>query len=72
MASTNRKITVNLPQETIDRLKELADEQGITATAALRQAIETESFLRKETTEKNAVVLIKDQTSGETKQLVFR
>jgi hypothetical protein len=76
MMSTNKeksslqKITVNLPQETIAILKRLADEQGITATAALRKAIATEDFLRREAVNKDAKVLIKEP-NGVTKQVVF-
>ena len=66
-----RKITVNLPQDTIDILKQLAEVQGITATAALRQAISTENFLWHEVKENQSKVFIQDG-KGETKQIVFR
>jgi hypothetical protein len=65
-----QKITVNLPPETIDVLKRLADQQGITATAALRKAIATEDFLRREAVNKEAKVLIQEP-NGTTKQVVF-
>ncbi len=68
--STNQKITVNLPKEVVESLKELANEQGITATAALRQAISTEAFIRKQM-KNNAKILIQEP-QGDTKQLVFR
>lgn len=66
-----RKITVNLPQETIDTLQKLANEQGITATAALRKAISTEEFLREEAINKDAKILIQE-SNGATKEVVFR
>ncbi|WP_251955597.1 ribbon-helix-helix protein, CopG family [Nostoc commune] len=66
-----QKITVNLPQETIEVLKRLAEEQGITATAALRKAIATEDFLRSEAINKDAKVIIQEP-NGVTKQIVFR
>jgi hypothetical protein len=65
-----QKITVNLPPETIAVLKRLADQQGITATAALRKAIATEDFLRREAVNKEAKVLIQEP-NGVTKQVVF-
>ncbi|MBD6614550.1 hypothetical protein FNW02_01350 [Komarekiella sp. 'clone 1'] len=68
--SSLQKITVNLPPETIAVLKRLADQQGITATAALRKAIATEDFLRREAVNKEAKVLIQEP-NGTTKQVVF-
>ena len=68
--TATQKITVNLPPEAVEALKKLANEQGITATAALRQAISTESFIR-EQIKHNAKILIQEP-QGDTKQLVFR
>lgn len=41
-------ITVRLTEAQIEKLKKLANSQGITATAALQKAIETENYIRNE------------------------
>jgi hypothetical protein len=66
-----QRISVSLPQEDIDTLKRLAEEQGITATAALRKAIATEAFIRREAvTQKGKVVIHKP--NGTVEHVVFR
>ena len=68
--TATQKITVNLPPEAVEALKKLANEQGITATAALRQAISTESFIR-EQIKRGAKILIQEP-HGDINQLFFR
>jgi predicted transcriptional regulator len=63
-----RKITVNITDEDLDRLTKLADDQDITATAALRKAIRTECFIQDEI-RAGSIVLI--EKAGITKQVVF-
>jgi predicted transcriptional regulator len=63
-----RKITVNITDEDLDRLTKLADDQCITATAALKKAIMTESFIQEEI-RAGSIVLI--EKAGATKQVVF-
>jgi hypothetical protein len=40
------KTSVNLPQESVDALKEIAQQKGMTLSEALRQAISTEKFFQ--------------------------
>lgn len=47
MATT--KVTVNLPDETVEAIKQIASDRGTTITEALRQAIESQRFLHDET-----------------------
>lgn len=68
--TATQKITVSLPVEVVESLRQLANEQGITATAALRQAISTESFIREQL--KNKAKILIQEPLGETKQVVFR
>jgi predicted transcriptional regulator len=42
------KITVNLPDEVVSAIEELAKAKGITKTEALRQAVSLNSFVQKE------------------------
>jgi Ribbon-helix-helix protein, copG family len=69
MAPEKKRITISLTQDAIDKLKELADQRGITATAVLNQAIATEDFLAKES--KDGKVLIR-KNDGTTKEVIFR
>ena len=39
------KVTVNLPEETVDAIKSIARDRGTTVTEALRQVIESQRFL---------------------------
>ncbi|HXA29290.1 MAG TPA: ribbon-helix-helix domain-containing protein [Candidatus Angelobacter sp.] len=41
-------MTFNLPDEVVERLKQLAEEQHVSQTEALRRAISTEAFIRDE------------------------
>lgn len=65
------KVTVNMTQEDVDTLKELAEEQGITLTDALRRAVRTEKFIREAVAE-DANILVEDKRKKTIKQVVFR
>ncbi len=54
-----RKVTVNLPESTIEALTSVADKRGITMTEAIRQAIANEKFLQ-DVREEGSQILIKD------------
>lgn len=43
------KVTVNLPDETVQAIKQIAEDRGTTITEALRQVIESQRFLHEET-----------------------
>ena len=42
------KVTVNLPDDTVEAIKKMAEDRGITQTEAIRQAIESQYFLNRE------------------------
>lgn len=45
MANEKVKVTVSLPEATVDDIKALAARLGITASEVLRRAVRTEKFL---------------------------
>jgi hypothetical protein len=65
------KVSVNLPSDTVEWLKEIAEHDGITMTEALRRSISTQKFV-KETTDKGAKLLIEDPDEKSLRQVVFR
>lgn len=54
MATT---VTINLPDETVTALKNIASARGTTVTEALRQVIETQHFLQNETQKGNSLLI---------------
>jgi len=64
------KVTVNLPDATVDALKSIAENRGTTITEALRQVIESQRFLNTEMDNGNKLLIQnpKDQT---VRQVVF-
>lgn len=69
MADTT-KVTVNLPDQTVNALKEIASTRGTTVTEALRQVIESQSFLESEV-QKGNDLLIQNPTDKSVRQVVF-
>jgi predicted transcriptional regulator len=63
------KMSVNLPDEAVDNLRQIAEKNGITLTAALRQAIANEKFLEDEL-KGDAKLLIEDKNKA-VRQVVF-
>ena len=64
------KVTVNLPDGTVEAIKNIASTRGITVTEALRQVIETEAFLQDQIRSgKN--VLIQDPKDKSLRQMIF-
>lgn len=63
------KVTVNLPDETVNNLKEIAQNRGITVTEALRQTIESQQFLDNEI-QRGGKVLI-ENPDRTTQQIIF-
>jgi hypothetical protein len=51
------KYSVELSDEQLARLKQLAEEQGITANLALQKAITTESYIRNKLKEGNKILV---------------
>lgn len=70
MPANTTKVTVNLPDTTVDALKELANSRGTTVTEALRQVIESQRFLQSETEQGNKL-LIQNPADQSVRQVVF-
>jgi Ribbon-helix-helix protein, copG family len=51
------KVTVNLPDQTVEAIKEIAEKRGTTVTEALRQAIESQRFFQDEVDNGNKVLI---------------
>ena len=64
------KVTVNLPDETVDALKNIAGARGTTLTEALRQVIESQRFLDGEV-QKGNDLLIQNPRDKSVRQVVF-
>lgn len=64
------KVTVNLPEHTVEALKQMASDMGTTITEALRQVIDSEYYLRSQALAgKN--LLIQDPQTRSTERVVF-
>jgi predicted transcriptional regulator len=63
------KITVNLPDEVVKAIEEMARSRGISKTEALRQAVSLSSFLDRERKE-GARLLIERPEGGGVRELV--
>lgn len=64
------KVTVNLPDSTVEAIREIANQRGTSVTEALRQVIDTQHFLQQESTQGNNLLIQnpKDQT---VRQVIF-
>jgi hypothetical protein len=71
MARDVVKLSVNLPSDAVDWLREIADHEGITMTEALRRSISTQKFV-KETTDKGGKLLVEDPDQKALRQVIFR
>lgn len=68
--SAKTKLTVQLPEESINQIQEIADRLNITRTEAIRRALKTELFFVKE--KKNGKrVLLKDEGSGQIQEVIM-
>ncbi len=63
------KITVNLPDNTVSGLREIAENRGITVTEALRQTIESQQFLDSEI--RGGGKLLVEKPNQPTRQILF-
>ena len=70
MSDGTVKLSVNLSEEVVDALRNLASTQGTTMTEVLRKAISTEKFLQ-DASSRNAKILI-EKSDNTVKQLVLR
>ncbi|MGC2401069.1 MAG: ribbon-helix-helix protein, CopG family [Acidobacteriaceae bacterium] len=70
----NQKIvrtSMNLPEESIETLRELAQKTGSSMAEVVRRAVATEKFLR-DTAAEGSKILIKDKDSGMLRELLIR
>lgn len=65
-----KKVTVNLSDETIRDLQEVADKRGITLTEAIRRAIATEKFVQDERDEGSKILV--EKPGGRVREVEFR
>jgi hypothetical protein len=65
------KVSVNLPANEVEWLKQIAENDGITMTEALRRSISTQKFV-KDTVEKGGKLLVEDPDQKALRQVVFR
>lgn len=65
-----KKFTVNLREEDIEALRELAEVKGTTMTGALRGAIATEMLLRK-LDQEGSELLIKEKDGSELRKILI-
>ena len=68
-SSDKVRVTADLPFAEVDALRELASQQGVSMTEALRRAIATEGLLQKRRSEGSKVLLEKN---GSLSELLFR
>jgi hypothetical protein len=64
------KVTVNLPEETVEAIKKIASDRGTTITEAIRQAIESQYFLHEEV-QNGRQVLLQNPSNKTVQRLVF-
>lgn len=68
MAATT-KMTVQLPNDDIEKLEEIAEKNSSTKTAALARSIRTTSFIEKAI--KRGATLILQEEDGTQREVVF-
>ncbi len=64
------KVTVNLPDATVEALKTIASDRGITVTETLRQVIESQRFLEDQMKNGNDI-LIQNPRDKSVRQVTF-
>jgi predicted transcriptional regulator len=65
------KISVNLSDEVLDALREMAARDNVTMTEALRRAISTFKFLQ-DAQRSGKALLLRDPATKETERLIFQ
>ena len=63
------KVTVSLPQDTVNDIKQLAEALGISASELLRRAVRTEKFLDSVETDEGKVLI---QSPGQNMMEIIR
>ncbi len=65
------RTSMNLPQESVDTLRNLAQQTGSSMAEVVRRAVATEKFLR-DTSAEGSKILIKDKDSKDLRELLIR
>jgi predicted transcriptional regulator len=55
------KLTVNLPDDTVEAIKKISEENNITMTEAIRQVIDNQAFLHDQIKNGNKLLLEKNK-----------
>lgn len=64
------KVTVNLPEDAVEAIREIAARRGTTVTEALRRAIESEKFLDQEIRNDSKILL--EKADGSIRQVIIK
>lgn len=64
-----RKVTVNLPEDQIQFLQKIAEEESLTFTDVLRRAINSEKFFVQQESAKNKILV---EEAGQRIRLIIR
>lgn len=70
MATGKTKLTVELPNESIDELSAIAEMQQVNRTSALRMSVKTQIFLLREIVKGNKVLIL-DEKTGKQREVIF-
>ncbi len=70
MPDTVKRVTVNLREEDLTRLRELSKKLGLSPNEVLRRALATETFLTRKRLDEDSEVLVRD-SKGEVERIVF-
>lgn len=65
------KVSMNLSDEVLEALREMAERDGLTVTEVTRRAISTWKFLD-DAQRGGKAILLRDEAAGEVERLVFR
>jgi hypothetical protein len=64
------KVTVNLPDDTVEAIRKIAADRGTTITEAIRQAIDSQYYLHEEI-QNGREVLLQNPANKTVQRLVF-
>lgn len=71
MANDVVKLSVNLPADVVEALREMAQRENTTLTEALRRSVSTQKFVA-DAVQNGSKILVEDPGSKQIRQVVFR
>lgn len=71
MAVGYQKISVNLSEQVVDALREMAVDDSITVTEVLRRAVSTHKFIEDAQRDGKAIY-VRDPKTNESERVIFR